>query len=233
MGHWPRRIVWSTVSEQFPRSQLGGRRAAAGPYREAFDHPRYTQSERATVVTDVVILLPLLLTMIAATFMLGTSISDYMYLNQTTRELGMIMSKIPHMWELQYSGAPSSFTVDPKQPVDGQLKAAAEACIVRMSASQVGECSGQDCLCAITIAKWYASEMLRMKRLLVQGLVTVETAFNSRDLESGLCFISVSMSAERTRWAFVGGGRVRAEAHVPYVSSPVPWNGGTCVGPPS
>jgi hypothetical protein len=167
--------------------------------------------------------------MIAGTFMLATSLSDYMYLNQATRELGMILSRIPHMWELQWT-APNSFTVDPKEPVNDQLKAEAEACINRASGSSIPPCSLNECACAIAITRWYAFELLRMKPLQLEGLVTIEAAFNARDKESGLCFISVTLNAERRRWAFVGGGKVRAEAHVPYVSSPVPWNGGTCIG---
>lgn len=207
-------------------------------------------SERATVVTDVVILLPVLLTMIAGMFMLGTRISDYMFLNASARELGMILSKIPHMHEVNLGvqeGETVLFWINlgPTDPENNPpLNAAAvQACLNAFASPDYPGCfGGNSCGCALAVALWYATELLRSKSLMLhtsslsgKGL-SVEVGYNARidpltglrDNASGLCFISVKIYGEHYRWPFVGGGQISAEAHVPYVSEPVHWNGGRC-----
>lgn len=240
MGPRPRRCVWAAVNDQEPaglRSQYGSTCQRPGGTPNSSLPPC---SELGTVVTDVVILLPLLLTMIAGMFMLGTRISDYMYLNQSTRELGMILSKIPYMYELEFSGeALRTFSINPNEEADPQEKSAAEACIATVSNSSYTGClNGGDCSCAVTIAEWYAKEFMRMKLMLIEWPITVKVSYTARDTDpvnnpSGLCFINVETRASHRNWAMVGGGEVVAEAHVPYVSFPVPWNSGTCLGPPT
>ncbi len=189
------------------------------------------------MITDVVLLLPLILTMIAGMFMLGTRISDYMYLHQSTRELGMILSKIPYMHELEY--APEeyrTFLIDPNTVDTEAAKIAAEDCISTFSNTQFQGCkqtSGSDCYCARHVAYWYAIEFMRMKLLLIQWPIRVKVGYTSRpgDTSSGLCFIDVETKASHNNWAMVGGGEVATEAHIPYVSYPVPWNNGACYAP--
>lgn len=236
MGPRPRRSVWAAVEEQ----ELAGSRSR---YWSTRTRPQgipssnlWHCSERATVITDVVLLLPLILTMVAGVFMLGTRISDYMFLHQSTRELGMILAKIPYMHELEYSSEEDrTFLIDPKTVDIEALKTAAENCI-RMFSNAYSGCrntSGGDCSCARTVAYWYATEFMRMKLLLIEWPIQVKVGYASRPLDttSGLCFIDVETRASHHNWAMVGGGEVATEAHVPYVSYPVPWNNGACYVP--
>lgn len=238
MGPRPRRGVWAAVKDQEPS---GSRSRNRPTHRRSEEVPTFNLcccSERATVVTDVVLILPLMLMMIAGMFMLGTRISDYMYLQQSTRELGMILSKIPYMYELGHSPVEyRTFSIDPKE-VDMQgAKATAENCITAFSNPdpkyQGCTTSGGDCACARHVAYWYAIEFMRMKLLLVEWPIEVKVGYTSRpgDTSSGLCFIDVETRASHHKWAMVGGGEVATEAHVPYVSYPVPWNNGACYAP--
>lgn len=193
---------------------------------------KQTLQERATVVTDVVIILPLLLTLIAGIFMLGTRLSDYMYLTQSTRELAMILSKIPYMHELRfYDDAARTFTIN-QGNILTTAQAEAEACIRKLTDEQYVGCQntpGGDCSCAFKIAQWYATQFMQMKLMLIEWPITVFVGYSARDTSSGLCFVDVTARADHRTWVMVGGGEVRAEAHVPYISNPVPWNNGTCI----
>jgi hypothetical protein len=95
--------------------------------------------------------------------------------------------------------------------------------------------SAGNCACARIIAEWYAIEFMRRKLMLIEWPISVKVEFGARDLDplkpSGLCFVNVATEAAHFKWAMVGGGTVATEAHVPYVSAPVPWNLIPCVGP--
>jgi hypothetical protein len=178
--------------------------------------------------------------MIGGMFMMGTRISDYMYLSQSSRELGLILSKMPFMYELQYSDEASrTLKIEPNKVVPASTRTEAEVCIQTVSDPQYTGCkntAGGDCSCALKIARWYATEFMRLKLILLkegENFIYVKVDYSARPLDtsSGLCFIDVTSSAAHRAWAMVGGGDVRVEAHVPYVSNPVPWNGGTCKSP--
>ncbi len=237
MGPRPRSGVWAAVEDQEPAGSESHYRSTDTRPQEVSKCNLCRCSERATVITDVVLLLPLILTMVAGMFMLGTRISDYMYLHQSTRELGMILAKIPYMHELEYSGEEDrTFVIDPKTVDTEALKTAAENCIRTFSDPEFRGCrnsSGGDCSCARTVAYWYATEFMRMKLLLIEWPIQVKVGYTSRpgDTSSGLCFIDVETTASHHNWAMVGGGEVATEAHVPYVSYPVPWNNGACYAP--
>jgi hypothetical protein len=230
MGSGPGRVVWAVVRDLRPALSRWQQRWSTAWGSRVVVRNSLGRSERATVITDVVIILPMLLIMVAGILMLGTRISDRMYLSQSARELGVILSKVPYMYELALVGEESRTFQITLGPVDESGKTSAEACIRDVADPDYRGCSpdAPHTCCAHKIAQWYASEFMRMKQLLVDWPVTVQVGYGARDTSSGLCFVDVTVTGRYTRWSLLGRGQVRAEAHVPYLSTPVAWNNGAC-----
>jgi hypothetical protein len=186
-------------------------------------------------LADAVIVLPVLLTMAAGMVMIGTRISDYMYLNQSARELGLILSRTPGMSWLTDSDQTYTGSVTFWTPSEGVLQQTAESCLTEMRDSQ-GQCSGaHGCsVCAELVSKWYAAQFVDLKKLLRKADVHVAISYGRGEVaegatdSSGLCLIKVVLSAETTALPMMGSGQIGVSATVPYLSTPMNWNGGDC-----
>lgn len=186
-------------------------------------------------LTDAVIVLPVLLTMVAGMVMVGTRLSDYMYLNQSARELGLVISRTPGMSWLGFSGGSSSYSFG--TPSGGASKDSAERCLTDLRASQ-GQCVGANTNgcpgCPEIVTQWYAAQFVNLKKLLRSTDVAVNISYGPGTVvdgvadASGLCVITVNLSADTTSLPLMGKGHISVSSTVPYLSTPMNWNGGLC-----
>ena len=184
---------------------------------------------RGSVMTETVVVIPVLLASIVGLLSLGLRLSDHMYLAQAARDIGLVLSRIPHMYEI----GNYEFQANPLGPA-GPIRSAVESCISQRFNSNYQGCTTPDCRCVKTVAEWYTNQHLRGKKLAVAWPVDVSLSYQKRDASdttSGICFIRVKLQAfgnDGLPSFGALGGSFSAEAFVPYVGDPVYFQGGAC-----
>jgi hypothetical protein len=189
------------------------------------------ESNRGSMMLEFSILLPVLLVMIGGLLGMGVRLSNYMYLNQIARELVLKMATTPYVAQIAYAGAPSnfSFTVGPSTyefTGGGSVISSdqAAACTTLLN-TQTERCPGNNCSCPLQLLHYYASTLVKSKNIRVTGDVTMTFSFGphpSAASGSGLCFLTVSLSASEAGWLTMAGGGLLVTASGPYLSGPIP-----------
>ena len=224
LGSGPRRNIGG-IGAKLPKRQIC---RLAGRLIQAVSGSGI-RSSIGSVITEAVVVIPVLLASIVGMLSIGFRLSDYMYLSQSARDIGLVLSRMPHMYEIRTY----TFDADPKAAA-ATLRSTVESCISeRLNSNYVG-CTASDCPCVKSIAQWYVNEQLKGKKLSVSWPVQVSISYQRRDASdstSGLCFIRVQLqAAANDALPSFGalGGSVSAKAFVPYVGDPVHFNGGAC-----
>jgi hypothetical protein len=170
--------------------------------------------------------------MIAGIVVMGMRLSDYMYLSQAAREVGVVLSRTPNMAALGPLGD-SSFSISSTASGDS---AAATACMQTLSS--VGACgeNGQNSACstcAQAVAGWYVQQAFKLKKLISSSDMTVRVRFAAPPSDvnagaTGLCMIFISVSATTKGWLSYLASSISVNQYVPYVGTPVPPAGQNC-----
>jgi len=194
--------------------------------------------QKGSIITETVVVLPILLATIIGMLSLMMQISDYMYLSQSAREVGLVLSRVPFMYQVNQSAVgstaptPYSFDVNPTS-VPTNLKSEVASCLANGLAGTSLPCTAVGC-CAQRVAQWYTYEHLKGRSLNVKWPMTAKVSYrvrDSSDTTSGLCFIEVQLIAQTNdmlpSFGSVGGD-ITIDTFVPYVSKPVNFNAGTC-----
>jgi hypothetical protein len=190
--------------------------------------------QRASLVLEAAIVLPVLLATIASIIVLGIRLSDHMYLTQAARELGVVLSRTPYMASLG-SSLNTTYLISPSSEVDANGAASCLQTLTTGTSCQGGQNYSQCSSCAETVVRWYAVQAFQIKKMMTQSDLTLQVRFaappSDTNASQGLCMIFVSATANSTGWLRYLASTLTVSHWVPYVANPVPAAGQNCNNP--
>jgi hypothetical protein len=183
-----------------------------------------------SIAVESALILPLLLASVAATMVLGVRLSDYMYLSQSVRELGIVLGRVPYMAALRAPGGDAAYEISLAPSGDQTTVAAAAATyLTTLSAGACGPASSNYSACTTAargVTSWYAQQILLMKRLMVAESLTLNVQFGPPGVDipaaDGLCMLHITVTAQSRAWLSWAVGQMVVSQSLPYVSLPVP-----------
>jgi hypothetical protein len=193
--------------------------------------------ERGSLAVESALILPLLFAAVAATVVMGVRLSDNLYLTQSTRELGVVLGRVPYMAALRATGGDAAYTISlAASGAQTTESALAQTQLAALTAGACGSAESYYSACTTAargVTAWYARQILLMKRMMISDNITLNVQFGPPAVDpsatDGLCMLHITVTAEARAWASWALGQIVVSQSAPYVSSPVPGAGNSCL----